>query len=127
LRDSGCSKESAEFAAVLKNSDPAAAISRAALDGTQPLAVKALDIWISVYGAEASNLALKSMATGGLFLSGGISPKILSKLTGPLFMQSFLEKGRLRPLVEAIPVQVVTNEKSGLLGAARCASVRGKG
>jgi len=127
LRDSGCSKESAEFAAVLKNSDPAAAISRAALDGTQPLAVKALDIWITVYGAEASNLALKTMATGGLFLSGGISPKILSKLTGPLFMQSFLEKGRLRPLVEAIPVQVVTNEKSGLLGAARCASVRGKG
>ena len=127
LRDSGCSKESAEFAAVLKNSDPAAAISRAALDGTQPLAVKALDIWITVYGAEASNLALKTMATGGLFLSGGISPKILSKLTGSLFMKSFLDKGRLRPLVEAIPVQVVTNEKAGLLGAARCAAVRGKG
>jgi glucokinase len=64
------------------------------------------------------------MATGGLFLTGGISPKILSKLTGPLFMQAFLNKGRLRPLVEAIPVQVVTNEKAGLLGAARCASVR---
>jgi glucokinase len=67
------------------------------------------------------------MATGGLFLSGGISPKILPKLTGPLFMQSFLDKGRLRHLVEAVPVHVVTNEKCGLLGAARCASVRGKG
>jgi len=127
LRDSGCGKESDEFAAILKNSDPAAAISRAALDGTQPLAEKALDLWIAVYGAEAANLALKVMATGGLFLAGGITPKILSKLTGPVFMQSFLAKGRLRPLVEAIPVQVVTNDKAGLLGAARCAAVRGKG
>jgi len=127
LRDSGCGKESPEFATVLQNSDPAAAISRAALDGNENLAVKALDIWISVYGAEAANLALKAMATGGLFLAGGISPKILAKLRGPVFMQSFLEKGRLRSLVESIPVQVVTNEKAGLLGAARCAAVRGKG
>ena len=125
LRDSGLGNESAEFAAVLNNSDPAAAISRAALDGTQPLAEKALDVWISVYGAEASNLALKTMATGGLFLSGGISPKILAKLSGPLFMKSFVNKGRLRPLLESIPVQVVTNDKAGLLGAARCAAVRG--
>ena len=125
LRDGGCGKESAEFAAALKKSDPAAVISRAALDGTNPLAEKALDVWISVYGAEASNLALKVMATGGLFLAGGISPKILAKLTGPQFMHSFLDKGRLRPLVESIPVQVVTNEKAGLLGAARCAAVRG--
>ena len=66
------------------------------------------------------------MATGGLFLAGGISPKILAKLTGPVFMQSFVNKGRLSPLLEAIPVQVVTNEKAGLLGAARCAAVRGK-
>jgi glucokinase len=124
LRDSGCAKESAELAEKLKTTDPAAAISKAALAGSSPLAEKALDLWISVYGAEASNLALKTMATGGLFLTGGISPKILSKLTGPLFMQAFLNKGRLRPLVEAIPVQVVTNEKAGLLGAARCASVR---
>ncbi len=125
LRDTGLGKESAEFAAVLKNSDPAAAISRAALDGTQPLAEKALDVWISVFGAEASNLALKTMATGGLFLAGGISPKILAKLSGPLFMNSFVNKGRLRPLLESIPVQVVTNDKAGLLGAARCAAVRG--
>jgi glucokinase len=126
LRETGCGKESAEFAAALKKGDPAAVISRAALDGTQPLAEKALDLWIEVYGAEAANLALKVMATGGLFLAGGISPKILAKLKGPVFMKSFVEKGRLRPLLEAIPVQVVTNEKAGLLGAARCASVRGK-
>jgi len=99
-------------------------ISRAALDGTNRLAEQALDLWITVYGAEAGNLALKVMATGGIFLSGGISPKILSKLTGPLFMRAFLEKGRLRPLLEGIPVQVITNDKSGLLGAARCAAAR---
>jgi glucokinase len=125
LRDSGIGKESPEFIAEMNSTDPAAAISRAALDGSSFLAEKALDLWISVYGAEASNLALKAMSTGGLFLTGGISPKILSKLSAPLFMQAFLDKGRLRPLVEAIPVQVVTNEKAGLLGAARCAAVRG--
>jgi glucokinase len=123
LRDRGCGTESAEFAAALKKGDPAAVISRAALDGTQSLAEQALELWIAVYGAEASNLALKVMATGGLFLAGGISPKILAKLAGPLFMQTFLDKGRLRSLVESIPVQVVTNDKAGLLGAARCAAV----
>jgi glucokinase len=86
-----------------------------------------LELWIAVYGAETSNLALKTMATGGIFLAGGISPKILPKLTGSVFMDAFHNKGRLRPLVEAVPVQVVTNEKAGLLGAARCAAVRSKG
>jgi glucokinase len=107
------------------NGDQAAAISRAALDGSSKLAEKALDLWISVFGAEASNLALKVMATGGLFIAGGIPPKILAKLKEPQFMEAFLAKGRLRALVEVIPVQVVTNDKAGLLGAARCAAVRG--
>lgn len=125
LCDSGCGKESAETAAAIRAGDPAAEISRAALSGKDPLAEKALDIWIAVYGAEASNLGLKIMATGGLFLAGGITPKILPKLTGSSFMKAFLQKGRLRPLVESMPVSVVTNEKAGLLGAARCAAVRG--
>jgi glucokinase len=100
--------------------DAAAAISQAALHGTDPHAEKALDIFVSVYGAEAANLALKTMATGGLFMGGGISPKILPKLQGPLFLKHFYDKGRLRPLVESVPVHVITNEKAGLLGAARC-------
>ncbi|MBZ5681605.1 MAG: glucokinase [Acidobacteriia bacterium] len=126
LCESGCGEESPEFSAQLQKGDAAATISRAALNGSSTLAEKALDVWVAVYGAEASNLALKVMTTGGLFLAGGISPKILSKLTGPIFMQAFLDKGRMRPLVESIPVQVVTNEKAGLLGAARCAAVRGQ-
>ena len=124
LRQAESGKESQELASAMKHGDPAAAISRAALDGTDALAEKTLDLWIKVYGAEASNLALKAMATGGLFLAGGISPKILPKLQGPSFMQSFLDKGRMRSLVEAMPVQVIMNEKAGLLGAARCAAVR---
>ncbi len=95
------------------------------MKGTDALAASALDLWIAIYGAEAGNLALKAMATGGVFLGGGISPKILPKLTGPTFMKAFLEKGRLRPLLEGMPVQVITNEKVGLLGAARCAAVKG--
>ncbi|HEV3511385.1 MAG TPA: glucokinase [Candidatus Sulfotelmatobacter sp.] len=124
LRDSGREKESPALAAAMQQRDPAATISQAALAGSDKLAEQALDLWISVYGAEASNWALKAMATGGLFLAGGISPKILPKLKGPLFMQAFLNKGRMRPLVESMPVHVVTNEKAGLLGAARCAAVR---
>jgi glucokinase len=126
LRDSGCAKPSPDLEAAIKNSDPAAAISRAALDGSSPLAEKSLEVWISVFGAEAANLALKAMATGGLFLAGGIAPKILPKLKEPLFMQTFLDKGRLRHLVDAVLVQVVTNDRAGLLGAARCAAARGK-
>jgi glucokinase len=126
LRETGVSTASPDLEASMQKSDPAAAISRAALGGFSEIAAKALDIWISIFGAEASNLALKTMATGGLFLAGGISPKVLAKLTGPRFMEAFLNKGRLRALVEAIPVQVVTNDKAGLLGAARCAAVRGK-
>jgi len=124
LRDKGGAEEPDGFAAQLAQGDPAAEISRAALNGTNPLAEKALDLWISVYGAEAGNLALKTMATGGIFLGGGISPKILAKLTGPLFMRAFLNKGRLRPLLESITVRVITNDKAGLLGAARCAAVK---
>jgi glucokinase len=105
--------------------DRAAAISQAAMNGSDSVAEAALDLWISVYGAEVGNWALKAMATGGIFLGGGISPKILPKLTGSTFINAFLQKGRLRPLVESIPVKVITNDKAGLLGAARCAAVRG--
>jgi glucokinase len=124
LRDSGRGEETADMKARMAACDLAAAISGAALDGSCKLAVDALELWISVYGAEASNLALKVMATGGLFLAGGITPKILQKLKGSTFLQAFVDKGRLRPLVESIPVQVVVNDKAGLLGAARCAAVR---
>ena len=127
LREAGCGKESPVVADAMQKGDPAAAISRAALESSDALAEKALDLFIAVLGAETSNLGLKAMATGGLFLAGGISPKILPKLKGPCFMQAFLDKGRMRHLVEAMPVHVVINEKVGLLGAARCGATRARG
>jgi glucokinase len=112
------------FAEELAKGDAPAAISRAALEGTNRLAEQALDLWISIYGAEAGNLALKIMSTGGIFLGGGISPKILSRLAGPQFLRAFLDKGRLRPVLENMPVHVVINDQTGLLGAARCAAAK---
>jgi len=98
--------------------DPGAAISKAAVSGKASLAEQALDLWISIYGAEAGNMALKVLASGGIFLAGGIAPKILQKLSGPLFMEAFISKGRMQALLEGIPVRVITNEKNGLVGAA---------
>jgi glucokinase len=102
--------------------DPAAVISEHALDGKAPICERVLDIFVSIYGAEAGNLALKLMATGGVFLSGGIAAKILPKLTGPAFMQAFISKGRLQPMMETIPVKVIVNDRVGLIGAARYAA-----
>jgi glucokinase len=111
-------------AATLQNGDPSAAISRAALEGRDALAVAALDTFVSLYGAEAGNLALKMMATGGLFVGGGIAPRILDKLKGGGFLDAFFAKGRMRALMESMPVKVILNDKTALLGAARFAAVQ---
>jgi len=124
LRDTGRGVEPKWLADELLHSDPAAAISRAAIDGKCGLSEQALDLFVSIYGAEAGNLALKIMATGGIYLGGGIAPKMLPKLAGPLFMEGFLSKGRMQHLLEAIPVKVITNDKVALLGAAHFAVVR---
>jgi glucokinase len=125
LRDTHRGEEPQWLTDELAQGDQAATISRAAVAGKSVLAEHALDLWISIYGAEAGNLALKLMATGGVFLGGGIAPKIVSKLSGPLFMQAFVSKGRLQPLLESIPVKVITNDKIALFGAARYAVAKG--
>jgi len=125
LRDTHRGEEPQWLTDELAQGDQAAAISRAAVAGKSVLAEHALDLWISIYGAEAGNLALKLMATGGVFLGGGIAPKIVSKLSGLLFMQAFVSKGRLQPLLESIPVKVITNDKIALFGAARYAVAKG--
>jgi glucokinase len=124
LRDTGRGTEPKWLTEEMHTTDPAAAISRAALNGKCPLCEQALDVFISIYAAEAGNLALKLLATGGVYLGGGIAPKLVSKLVGPLFMQAFVGKGRMQPLLEAIPVKVITNEQTALMGAARCAVAR---
>jgi glucokinase len=124
LRDTQRGVEPAWLTEELRQGDPSATISRAALAGTCELCVQALDLFVALYGAEAGNLALKMMATGGVFVGGGIAPKIIDKLKDTLFMQAFHTKGRLQPVLEAIPVRVILNDKTALYGAARCAARR---
>jgi glucokinase len=124
LRDTNRGAEPKWLLEEMQHSDPAAVISKAALAGSCPLSEHALDLFISVYGAETGNLALKYKATGGVFLAGGIAPKLLPKLTSSLFMKAFLDKGRMQHLMESMPVSVITNDSLALLGAARCAVVK---
>src|SRR5213595_1032854 len=123
LRDSGRGREPQWLIDEMSQSDPAAAISGAGVQGKCPLCEQAVGLFVSIYGAEAGNLALKILAIGGIYLGGGIAPKLLPKLAGPLFMQAFVSKGRMQSLLESIPVKVITNESIALLGAARCAVV----
>jgi len=107
-----------EFASA---ADAAAVISEAALKGRDPRCVEALRIFIDIYGAEAANLALKFMALGGVYVGGGIAPKILAKLNAGGFVRAFLAKGRLDKVMARIPLRVSLNPAAALAGAARCA------
>lgn len=118
LRDTHRGEEPGWLTDQMAHGDPAAAISNAALSGKSTLAERALELWISIYGAEAGNVAMKLMATGGIFLGGGIAPRIVSRLAGPLFMQAFTAKGRMQSLLESIPVKVIVYDKIALFGAA---------
>lgn len=123
LRDRGHLAESPEVVADMQHRDPAATISKAALEKRCPLCGQALDLFVSLYGAEAGNLALRSLATGGIYLGGGIAPKIVEHLCRPAFMLAFTAKGRLSPLLETIPVRVILNDRTALLGAGRHAQL----
>jgi glucokinase len=98
--------------------DDSAVISQAALAGEGEICVKSLDLFVSVYGAEAGNLALRAKSVRGLYIGGGIAPKILAKLKDGTFMRAFVDKGRYTDLLAAVPVQVVLNEQAALRGAA---------
>lgn len=99
--------------------DQAALISRQGLCGADPACEKALDVFTGLLGAEAGNLALKSLATGGVYLGGGIPPKVLPKLkTGP-FLERFNAKGRMEKLMRTIPVHVITEPRTALHGATK--------
>jgi glucokinase len=94
-------------------------VSEAALDGRCPVANSALDLFVSLYGAVAGNLGLMAVSTGGLFVGGGIAPKVLQRIKAGAFMDSFTNKGRLSPLLEMMPVHLILDADAALLGAAR--------
>ena len=97
--------------------DPGAIVSQAALAKKAEICVKALDMFVSIYGAEAGNMALRAKSVRGLYVGGGIAPKILDKLKDGVFMRAFVDKGRYTDLLTATPVQVVLNQEAALRGA----------
>lgn len=98
--------------------DSSAVVSKAALAGEAEICVKSLDLFVAVYGAEAGNLALRAKSVRGLYIGGGIAPKILAKLKDGVFMRAFVDKGRYTDFLTAVPVQVVLNDQAALRGAA---------
>ena len=98
--------------------DPAPEITQLALAGSCPICVQTLDLWTSVYGAEAGNLALKCLALGGVYVAGGIAVKILPKLKDGTFFRAFCDKSKFETLLNQIPIHVVLNQDAPLLGAA---------
>lgn len=122
LQDAGAHQPAAELAQALHTDGAAAAISQAALGDHDSCARAALQLFIAIYGAQAGNLALTVLARGGVYLAGGIAPKVLAELKSGEFMRAFCDKGRFAALLSTIPVHVVLNPQVGLMGAALVAS-----
>ncbi|MBI5015487.1 MAG: glucokinase [Deltaproteobacteria bacterium] len=114
--------ETPEVRARMEREDASAVVAGEALAGTDAACVAALDLWTAAFGAEAGNLALKALATAGVYVGGGIAPKILPKLREGGFLAAFRNKGRFSGLLADVPVRVILDPKAALYGAARCAA-----
>jgi len=99
--------------------DAPALISKLAAAGTTPICDQTMSIFVSIYGAETGNVALNFLSTGGIYIGGSVAAKNVTKMKDPIFMKSFLDKGRLVPLMKEIPVSIVLNDDAGMIGAAR--------
>ena len=108
--------------ALERDEDPSRVIGEAALAESCALCSRAVGMFVSAYGAAAGNLALVGTATGGIYLGGGIAPKLLPRLQDGTFLRAFFDKGRFRGFLEAVPVRVILNDHAALLGAARHAT-----
>jgi len=124
LRDTGRGQEPAWLAEEFRRTDPPVAITGAGLEGKCALCVQTLDLFVNYYGAETANLALKVLATGGVYVGGGIAPKIINKLQDGIFLKAFIGEGRMKDLLAAMPVRVIMNDKTALIGAARYAALQ---
>lgn len=121
LRDSAFASEPQWLRERISQGDPSAVVSQLGLAGEHPLCAKALDLFTSVYGREAGNLALKALAVGGVYVGGGIAPNILSKLQDGTLVGAFTDKGRLAELMRTIEVKVALSPRAPLIGAAHYA------
>ncbi len=121
ITQTGHAPESPAVRAELEGADAGAVIGKHALAATDQACVRTIDLFVSLYGSEAGNLALKTLPTGGLYVTGGIAPKLIEKLRHGSFMHAFLDKGRMNTVLERVRVSVVMNPQVGLLGARRLA------
>ena len=121
LRDTGWAKEAPAVAERMRKENPNAIVTELGLSKRDPLCDKALDIFVAIYGAEAGNLALKALAVGGVYVGGGIAPKIRPKLEAGRFVAAFRDKGRFAALMAGIPVALALDPRAPLWGAARIA------
>lgn len=110
-------RESEAIVKEMETRDPSAVIGQHALAGDDPLCVQTIDLFIAAYGAEAGNLALRTLARGGIYITGGIAPKLLPRMRDGVFIDTFRDKGRLSALAAEIPVHVVLDAEVPLLGA----------
>jgi glucokinase len=124
LRDDQKMDEPAWLRERMEKEDPNAVIGQCGEDGSSEICAETLRIFVSAFGAEVGNVALKVLAVGGMYVGGGIAPKILKTMQSGEFTKAFLDKGRLSPLLEAIPVRVILDETCALLGAAAFAEAR---
>jgi glucokinase len=124
LRDDQKMDEPAWLRDRLAAEDPNAVIGECAEDGSSDICQETMRMFAAAYGAEVGNVALKVLAMGGMYLGGGIPPKILKTLKNGEFLQSFLDKGRLSPLLQGVPVRVILDDTCALLGAAAYAEAR---
>ncbi len=123
LRDDQGMTESAELRDRMASEDPNAVIGELGM-GRDELCTRALDIFVAAYGAEAGNLALKVLSIGGMYVGGGIAPKILNKMLDGTFMKAFTDKGRLSDLLVQAPVRIILETRAALIGAAAYAEAR---
>ncbi len=120
LRDTNKSDEPKELREQMSQApDPPALISKLAAEGKTPICDQTMSLFVTIYGAETGNCALHFMSTGGIFIGGSIAAKNINKMKDPAFMKSFLDKGRMTSLLKQMPVKIVLNDDSGIIGAAR--------
>ena len=121
LRDSGHAVPSAQLVTAMAHGDSAAVIAHHALQNTEPIAQRALDLFISIYGAFVGNVALVMLPRGGIYIAGGIAAKIIPAMQQGAFLRTFHDKGRFAELLKTLPLHIVLNPHVGLLGATRAA------
>ena len=124
LRDDQGMEEPAWLRDRMAAEDPNAVIGHCAEDGSSPICFETMQIFAGCFGAEAGNIALKVLAMGGMYLGGGIAPKAIKTLQSGPFLQGYLDKGRMQPILEAIPVRIILDDTCALLGAAAFAEGR---